>query len=178
MNSISDLNALRYPIGHYIKPNQATKEQIETWIETIETFPNTVTSLVDPKDKKSLNFTYRPGGWDVKRLVHHCADSHMNAFIRFKLALTEDVPAIKPYFEDRWANLPDSSEADVTDSLNILNGLHSRWGVLLRSMNDTDMNRELFHPEHDKKFSLWGMLGMYAWHCNHHLAHIKLALKS
>lgn len=176
MSSTADLNALRYPIGIYKKPEQASEELIQSWIDTIEVFPKEVQKLAGNLNDETLSKTYRPGGWTVRQLVHHCADSHMNAFIRFKLSMTEDIPTIKPYYEDRWAELPDTTSASVSDSLNLLDGLHSRWTILLRSMSMDDLNRELFHPEHNKRFSLWGMLGMYAWHCSHHLAHIKIAL--
>lgn len=176
MNRSADLNSLRYPTGTYKKPDHASAELIQSWIDTIESFPKNIDTLTRSLDEETLSRTYRPGGWTIRQLVHHCADSHMNAFIRFKLSMTEDIPTIKSYFEDRWAELPDSLSAPASDSLKLLTGLHSRWSVLLRSMSEGDLNRELFHPDHNKRISLWGMLGLYAWHCNHHLAHIKLAL--
>jgi hypothetical protein len=176
MKSSPDSASLRYPIGTYRQPDRASETDIKLWIQSIESFPARLDELLGTPGENRLKRRYRKGGWSVGQLIHHCADSHMNAFIRFKLTVTEDTPAIKPYFEDRWAELPDSSEASVADSMNILKGLHSRWTILLRSMSEADMNRKFFHPEHGKEFSLWGMLGMYAWHCDHHLAHIALAL--
>lgn len=176
MSSSQDINTLRYPIGTYKKPEKASAELIQSWINTIESFPEKIKTLTGTLDEVALNRRYRPDGWTIRQLVHHCADSHMNAFIRFKLSITEEAPAIKPYFEDRWAELPDTTGAAITDSLLLLKGLHSRWTVLLRSMSETDLNREYFHPEHNKRYVLWGVLGLYAWHCNHHLAHIELAL--
>lgn len=176
MSSAPDSSSLRYPIGTYKQPDQASDSDIQLWIQSIESFPARLDEFMMDCGENSLTRTYRTGGWTVRQLIHHCADSHMNAFIRFKLSITEDTPTIKPYFEDRWAELPDSMEATVSDSMNIIRGLHSRWTILLRSMSPADLNRKLYHPEHEKDFSLWGMLGMYAWHCDHHLAHIALAL--
>ena len=131
----------------------------------------------DLNDEKLKN-KYRPDGWTIKQVVHHCADSHINSFVRFKLALTEDVPAIKPYFEDRWAELSDSLSNDISDSIQILNSLHNKWVLLLRSLTVEQLHREFFHPETNKKISLKENIGLYAWHCNHHLAHIQLAIKN
>ena len=125
---------------------------------------------------EALQWTYRPKGWTIKQVVHHCSDSHMNSIIRFKLALTEDSPTIRPYYEDRWANLIDGNDDNLEDTLVLLKGLHAKLGKLLRHISDVDMSREFIHPEHGKRFRLDETIGIYAWHCMHHLAHIKQAI--
>lgn len=171
-----DIENLRYPIGQFEKPEIITQEQIKQWIVEIELFPTRLSNLVKALTNEQLNRQYKPNGWTIKQLVHHCADSHMNSFIRFKLSLTEDTPTIKPYAEDKWAELPDAKDSSISESLQILEGLHSRWAVLLKSLSDGDLQREFIHPEHNKKFSIAENIGVYAWHCNHHLEHIKLAI--
>ena len=125
---------------------------------------------------EELNLEYRPEGWSIKQVVHHCADSHMNSFIRFKLALTEETPTIRPYEEHLWAELEDSLSDDLTASIRILEGLHLRWSIVLEVMKESDWDKMYFHPSSQKLFSLKEALGFYAWHCNHHLAHIHQAL--
>lgn len=122
-----------------------------------------------------LEKQYRPGGWTIRQVVNHCADSHMNSLIRFKLALTEEIPMIKPYFENLWAELSDSRQISIDSSLKILEGLHVRWVNLLRSLKENDLDKEFFHPESKEKISLKHNIGIYAWHCEHHLADIKNA---
>jgi hypothetical protein len=163
---------LRYPIGQFIKPNQITKDIISIWIHDIASFPERLRIEVDGLSDEQLDTPYRPEGWTIRQVIHHCADSHMNSFIRFKLALTEDHPTIKPYFEDRWADLPDSKQITVDASLKILEGLHERWVVLLNSLTEIDLSRTFYHPENRQAIRLDENIGIYAWHCNHHLAHI------
>lgn len=172
-----DLESLSYPIGKLRVPHEVSQNQITEWIEIIETFPANVRNLTEPLTAEQLHWKYRPEGWTIYQVVHHCADSHMNAFIRFKLTLTEDVPTIKPYFEDKWAELPDSTAVKISDSISLLEGLHSRWTTLLKSMNEEDFKKKLFHPEQGRELSLTFMVGLYSWHCRHHLAHIKQALE-
>jgi hypothetical protein len=173
-----DLIKLQYPIGKFLKPAVIKPEDIEHWISEIELFPSRLTRIVSQLNDKELDYNYRPqGGWNIRQVLHHCADSHMNGFIRFKLALSEEVPVIKPYFEAKWSLLEDVSSAPISDSLKILDGLHHRWTILLRSLNESDLNREFVHPEHGKRFNLKEYIGNYAWHSNHHLAHIEQALK-
>ncbi|MGK4566372.1 YfiT family bacillithiol transferase [Flavobacterium sp. 3HN19-14] len=112
----------------------------------------------------------------MKQVVHHCADSHMNCLVRFKLTLTEETPTIKPYDESKWATLKDSLNDDISDSLKIIEGIHAKWVILLKSMNEKQFSRRFFHPESQKTFALDEITGFYAWHCNHHLAHIEQAL--
>jgi hypothetical protein len=119
-----------------------------------------------------LDTPYRDSGWTVRQVLHHVPDSHMNAYIRFKWTLTEDTPTIKPYFEERWANLEDTRVTPVDISMNMLDALHQRWVLLMKAMKDDDFKRIYIHPQYGKQFSLEGVLGLYAWHGKHHLAHI------
>jgi len=168
---------LRYPTGKFQIPDVINSESIEDWIETIEKFPARLKMEVENLGKEELEWKHRPEGWTIRQLVHHCADSHMNSFMRFKLALTEDKPVIKPYMEDLWAKLPDASSVPISCSLRILEGLHKRWAYLLRSMSESEFKREFVHPEYNRTYQLGAITALYAWHCNHHLAHIKQARK-
>ncbi len=172
-----NLENLKYPIGKFVVPNQITKAHVREWIHIIEAFPESLQNTVVNLEENQLKLIYRPEGWTIQQVVHHCADSHMNSFIRFKLALTEDKPIIRPYFEDRWAVLPDVLNVDLSTSIEILYGLHHRWVVLLKSLDEKDLNKEFVHPEHGATTSLKENIGIYAWHCQHHLAHIKQAIK-
>ena len=176
--STHEIRTLQYPIGTFQKPEIIDEQAIALWINDIELFPSKISYCVKELDLEILNWKYRPGGWSIKQVVHHCADSHMNAFIRFKLALTENEPTIKPYFEDRWASLQDGNLDDVEISLNLLTALHIRWTVLLKSLSENDLKKTFIHPEHGTKIALKESIGMYAWHCNHHLAHVKNAKNS
>jgi len=169
---------LKFPIGKFIRPKEITNDHIQDWINEIELFPSRIYSLASDLTEVELNWRYRPGGWTIKQVVHHCADSHMNSFMRFKLSLTEDSPKIKSYFEDRWAELPDSTNSPISLSLNLIDALHSRWITLLKSLDSNDLKREFIHPENGLKITLAVNTGIYAWHSNHHLAHIKQALRS
>lgn len=173
----SQLETLKYPIGTFNKPERIDARLIEKWISDIEALPKSIEALVNGLSVKELNYRYRPDGWNIKQVVHHCADSHMNSMIRFKLALTEDSPTIRPYFEDRWATLIDNNDDDLTDTLSLLKGLHAKLGKLLRNISKEDLSREFIHPEQGRRFKLDEAIGMYAWHSNHHLAHIKQALE-
>jgi hypothetical protein len=167
----SDLEKLRFPIGHFEKPALYTKEIVSGYIAIIAAFPEKLKAAVSDLDEEQLDTPYRDGGWTIRQVVHHCADSHMNSLIRFKLALTEETPIIKPYFENLWANLADSQMA-IEPSLQILEGLHQRWGFLLNSLTEEELEKSFIHPEHGKIFQLKEVIGAYAWHCDHHLAHI------
>lgn len=172
-----DLEQLKYPIGKFVRPASISEIKILEWIETIENLPETLTNLTKDLTIEQLHWPYRPDGWNIKQVVHHLADSHMNSIIRFKLTLTEDTPTIKPYFEDRWAALIDNNDNNLSHSLSLLKGLHAKMGSLMRSLTKADLKREFIHPEHGKRFSLEETIGTYAWHSNHHLAHIEQALK-
>lgn len=170
-----DLEKLKYPIGKFRNPLQVDQNQIHDWIKIIEEFPEKLSKEVINLTAEELTYQYRPGGWTIKQVVNHCADSHMNSFIRFKLALTEEKPTIKPYAEHLWAELPDTKSFPVASSLKILEGLHERWVNLLRSLTEPDLERQFKHPETSQFISLKTNLGIYAWHCEHHLAHVKNA---
>lgn len=177
MSTSTNLESLRYPIGKLSIPKEISEEQISEWIEIIESFPSKVREITENLSDEQLDWKYRPDGWTIRQVVHHVADSHINSIVRFKVALTEEVPTIKPYLEDKWAELADS-EAPISISLSLLDGLHARWAILLKSMSEDDFKRKLFHPEQGRELSLTFMLGLYAWHCRHHLAHIKQGLES
>lgn len=166
-----NIETLRYPIGNFTKPSLITPALLTEWTTHIETFPQRLRTEVMHLTETQLDTPYRPEGWTIRQLVHHCADSHMNAYIRFKLALTEEQPTIKPYMEARWAELIDSS-MPIESSMQILSGLHARWTTLLRSLTETELAKTFVHPEHQKTFRLDEIIALYAWHCNHHLAHI------
>ncbi len=172
-----DVDQLRYPIGKFEMPSEVNQQQITSWIQSISNFPGTITSLTANLSTEEKKLTYRPESWAIKQVVHHCADSHMNAFIRFKFTLTEDMPTIKPYFEERWAELNDGKADDLSDTLLLLTALHSKWTRLLRGLSEADLKREYVHPQYGKHFSLEEAIGLYAWHCEHHLAHVRIALK-
>jgi uncharacterized damage-inducible protein DinB len=163
---------LRYPIGQFTCNDEITEEQRSEWIQEIEALPMTLNEAVRDLNNEQLDTPYREGGWTLRQVVHHVADSHMNSFIRFKLALTEEEPVIKPYFEDRWAELQDSRNVGVEISLSILEALHKRWVILLRSFSPADFQRTFFHPESKQIIKLDYYLGFYAWHGKHHTTHI------
>ncbi len=163
---------LKYPIGRYQRPTALTTDILKKNIQDIEDFPEKIRNEVRELSDVQLDTPYRPGGWTIRQLVNHCADSHMNSLARFKLALTEDKPTIKPYFEDRWAELSDSKSIQVGPALKMIEGLHERWVVLLKSLTKEELAKTFIHPEHKKEFSLEETIAVYAWYCNHHLAHI------
>jgi hypothetical protein len=171
-----DLEALKYPIGKFVMPDKFDASDVEEWVGILQGFPARLAQAVTSLTPTALDFRYRPGGWMVKQVVHHLADSHMNAFIRFKLALTESQPTIKPYDEAKMAELSDSLNSPPEASIMLLTGLHQRWTELLNSLHLEDFNKTYFHPEYQKTFPLSYVLGLYAWHSNHHLAHIRQAL--
>ena len=171
------MEELQYPVGKY-KYEEPTEETWEQWIAMIENTPEKLQKIVSTLSFEQLEKSYRPDGWNVKQIIHHMADSHMNSFIRFKLILTEENPTIKPYDEAAWAKTEDASSEDVVDSLVLLEGLHKRWTTLLRSIEPEGRLRTFVHPEYGKQYNLSWMLGLYDWHCRHHLAHINLAIES
>lgn len=162
----------RYPIGPY-EPEPFSIEQKVEWLADIKFLPVLLEHAILNLDEAQLHTPYREGGWTVHQLVHHVADSHMNAYIRFKLGLTEENPVIKPYDENKWAILYDVQKLPVNISLTLLHALHTRWYETLKDIRDDDWNnRTVFHPEHKRTMRLWYLLGMYAWHGKHHVAHI------
>jgi hypothetical protein len=167
-----NIESLKFPIGHFKQPETVTPEIFADWVKIIADFPKRLIEATDGLTEQQLDTPYRPEGWTVRQVVHHCADSHLNSFVRFKLALTEDNPTIKPYFEERWALLPDGKTLTISSSLKLLEGLHERWAVLLGALTEAERQRTFFHPEHQQEFVLEQYVGFYAWHCSHHLAHI------
>jgi DinB family protein len=170
------LEQLKFPIGHCIMPHEISSHHLQAWKVTIREFPSQLKRKTENLSTTELNWRYRPEGWTVKQVIHHLADSHMNAIIRIKLSLTEDAPAIRPYEEALWAELPDGLNNDIQSSLKIIEGVHERWYQLLESLTEKDWNRMYFHPQHQKLFSVKEGLAIYDWHCKHHLAHIEQAL--
>jgi len=169
---MSDLatNDLRYPIGPCVYPKSTTADERKTWIRDLAEAPAQMRVAVAGLSSARLDTPYRPGGWTVRQVIHHVPDSHMNAFVRFKLALTEDVPTIKPYDEAAWAKLADYSSTPIEVSLTLLETLHDRWVRLLESMTNADFDRAFRHPE-SGDLTL-GQLAVYSWHSRHHVAHI------
>ena len=161
---------LRFPIGKFNKNIEITPEIRQQLIRTIADLPDKIKLATNDLSDEQLDTPYRPGGWTVRQTVHHIADSHLNSFIRFKLALTEDLPTIRPYFEDRWAELADS-QMPIDVSIKIVDGIHARWANLLMSMSDEDFNKQLIHPD-SGVWTLEKMLALYGWHSLHHTAHI------
>ena len=170
------LEKLKYPIGKFVVNESINQSMIDEWIVDLSTFPERLKNETFDLTDKELDTPYRIDGWTIRQVFHHCADSHMNSFIRFKLALTEDVPIIKPYEEQLWAELADGNSNDIVPSLQIIESVHKRWVLLLKSLSSTELKRQFFHPSNLKISSLEETIGVYAWHCNHHLAHIEQAL--
>lgn len=171
------ISSLKYPVGAFKAPQNISPSQMQAYLESIDTFPRKLSALTGSLRQEQLEWRYRPGGWSIQQVVHHCADSHMNSFIRFKLALTENSPTIKPYLEHLWADMPDTLNANIKHSLAILEGLHRRWIILLKNLRPEDLSREFIHPEHGKRISLGENIALYAWHCEHHLAHVEQAIR-
>jgi hypothetical protein len=168
-----ELKKLRFPIGPFEFGKIYSAEDLQLIIRKIEEFPAELKKLVSRLKDAQLDVSYREGGWTVRQVVHHLADSHINAYTRFKLALTEETPSIKPYDEKAWAELADSKAGDIRSSVELLVGLHYRWTLLLKAMSAEDFQLLYYHPEHQMSHHLMEMIAMYAWHGDHHLAHIK-----
>ncbi len=162
---------LRYPTGRYTPPASITSGHRGEWIDTLAQTPGMLRAAVEELGAEQLDTPYRPGGWTIRQVVHHFPDSHMNAYVRFRLALTEDEPVIKPYHEHLWAELADAKTSSIHSSLKLFEGLHGRWVALLASLTPEQFQRTFNHPEIGVRNLEW-TLGMYAWHCGHHLAHI------
>ena len=164
---------LRYPIGKFELPSSISEDQIAEWIGVLEHFPARLEALVKELSATQLETRYRPGGWTVRQLIHHVADSHHNSYIRFKWALTEETPVIKPYHEKKWAELFDARTAPVELSLNHLSAVHAKLVYLLKGLNSEDLKLTFIHPESNEPTSIEENIGRYVWHGNHHYAHIK-----
>jgi len=168
---MEDLEQLRYPVGQFREEPRPTPQQHEHWIDVIASLPGELRDLVHDLSTNQLATPYRPGGWSVCQVVHHLADSHLNAYLRTKLALTEEAPVIKPYDEAAWAELPDARTTSLEASLHLLKALHERWVIALRALNQEALLRTLHHPD-DGPMSVSRVIQGYAWHSRHHLAHI------
>ncbi|MAD98005.1 MAG: metal-dependent hydrolase [Flavobacteriaceae bacterium] len=171
------MDHLRYPIGKFDVPQQITENHVKDWIEVLEFFPTRLENLVKNLNEEQLDTPYRNGGWTVRQVVHHCSDSHHNSYLRFKWALTEDTPTIKAYFEKNWAELIDAKHAPIDMSLDHLKAIHSKLVYLLKRLSEEQLNRKFIHPEKNSEVSLKQNIGQYAWHSNHHYAHIEELLK-
>jgi hypothetical protein len=162
---------LRYPVGRFSMPASLSLSEIDNGICELDSLPGKLRAAVDGLTDAQMDTPYRPDGWTVRQVLHHVPDSHLNAYVRFKLALTEDTPLIKPYEESRWAELPDSRVTPIDVSLTLLESLHTRWVMLLRALNDAQWARPYRHPEIGVVRLDQG-LALYAWHSRHHTAHI------
>ena len=168
-----DLEQLRYPVGKENIPTSITSNQVKEWIQILENFPKKLTELVVNLNDVQLDTPYRPEGWTIRQVVHHLADSHHNSYTRFKWTLTEDKPTIKAYFEERWAELHDSKSAPILLSLNALTSTHAKLVYLLKELSQEDLERIFIHPDGNEEVSLKENIGVYAWHSQHHYAHIE-----
>lgn len=169
------MHDLQYPVGLFEHEGPVTDRERERWIAQIAVLPGQVRQTLAGRTDADLDVPYRLSGWTARQVVHHLADSHLNAFIRFKLALTEDAPTIRPYAEERWAELPDVRAVPVEVALDFLTLLHVRWVALLRALPEEAWSRVYVHPE-SGPIALGRAVGQYAWHGRHHLAHLTIAL--
>jgi hypothetical protein len=167
-----DIENLKYPIGKFMAPGEYSTEYILDNIQQIELFPERLKKEVIHLTDAQLDTPYRPEGWTVRQVVHHCAESHMNCYVRIKWALTENNPVIKAYDENLWSALPDGLNMDIQPSLTLLEGLHFRLVYILRNLSKTDLDKTFIHPENSSEYRIKQITGTYAWHGNHHLAHI------
>jgi DinB superfamily len=165
---------LRYPIGKFQKEIELTETRREELIYGLASLPANLRRVVQPLSQQRLDTPYRPGGWTVRQVVHHLPDSHMNAYVRFKLTLTEETPPLKPYEEQIWAELVDGKTGDPSISLGILDGVHNRLHRLLQTLGPADFARRAHHPQHGQVTLDW-LLQLYAWHGKHHIGHLALA---
>ncbi len=173
---MDEVDQLRYPIGKETEqPEYSTgfDEQLKIQLlSDIKMLPSNLEFAIQNLDAAQLDTPYRPGGWTVKQLIHHVADSHINAYTRFKLGLTEENPVIKPYEQEAWANLSDTQKLPVNISLTLLHALHVRWHQLMVDMTESQWQRTVYHPERKSSITLWNLLKSYSWHGRHHTAHI------
>jgi uncharacterized damage-inducible protein DinB len=165
------MESLKYPIGKYIE-QPFSENQLGEWLLDIQALPQLLEYAITNLDEAQLATPYREEGWTLKQVVHHVADSHMNAYIRFKLGLSETNPVIKPYEEKAWAEMSDTKNIPINVSITLLYALHRRWHEVLKNISREEWNRTVFHPEHKKEMTLWYLLGLYAWHGKHHTAHV------
>lgn len=175
---MQNIENLKYPIGKFEKKESYEPEELELFIDQIMRLPHDLEKNLRRLDKSKLDQPYRPDGWTLRQVVHHLADSHCNGFARLKFALTENHPEIKPYNENAWAHLQDACELPIDSSIQILKGVHERFSYLLRQLDDEQLEKKYFHPQHNSDFSIAQMAANYAWHGRHHLAHILLVINA
>ncbi|HET6527266.1 MAG TPA: putative metal-dependent hydrolase [Balneolaceae bacterium] len=166
-----NIEQLKYPIGKFSYDESSAQKMTNQWIKDIAYLPRRLSDLVYPLTKEQLNTPYRKGSWTVLQLIHHLADSHINGYVRMKVALTEDNPAIKTYDQDEWAKLPDY-KTKMDDSMELIYGLHKRWARILHTLKPDQLERTFQHPE-SGTWTVRKLIALYAWHSNHHLAHIR-----
>lgn len=168
------MDDLRYPIGKFEYFGMKTPKERDEAIESLLMIPFVLRQEVEELTDEQLDTPYREKGWTIRQIVHHLADAHLNAYIRFKLALTEDNPTIKPFNETKWAETKDCKKGDISVSLDLLEATHRRWNELLRIMSTQDFKKTYFHPEQEKIFTLDEALSLYEWHGHHHIGHITM----
>lgn len=173
---MQDLEKLKYPIGKYETPANITSIHLDKWIEQLSALPQEIDAISKHMSGAELEVPYRPDGWTVRQVIHHLADSHINAYTRVKLTLTEERPEVRPYDEVAWAELNDGKKENINLSIAILYAVHDRLVSLLKTLKPDDFNRVYYHPSAKREFTLAYLIGNYAWHGKHHLAHIKLTL--
>ena len=172
MHEATDAKDLRYPIGKLQLPASVSAEEAAALIQHIANTPEKLREAIAGLSDEQLGEPYRPGGWTVRQVVHHLPDSHLNSYVRFKLAVTEDTPTIKAYDEATWAELPDARDGDIQPSLDLLEALHARWTGFLRKLTPDHLKRKFIHPEMGT-LTVGQNIAIYAWHGRHHVAHIK-----
>jgi len=170
---MEDLEQLKYPIGRFQRPGNFDAAQVKDAIAVLRVLPSWMDTCIENLDEAQFQIPYRPGGWTIQQVVHHVADSHMNAYMRLKLTLTEDNPTIKTYAEKEWAELPDVQLVPVNISVTLLHALHRRMVAVLENMAETDWQKTFCHPEQKRNVPLWELVALYAWHSKHHTAHIR-----
>ncbi|MES2703801.1 MAG: putative metal-dependent hydrolase [Bacteroidota bacterium] len=168
----TDIEQLKYPIGRYQKPEQYDAAMKHEWLGALKGLPVWLDACIENLDEHQLHTPYREGGWTIQQVIHHLADSHMNAYIRLKLALTEDNPTVKPYDENAWALLPDN-DMPVNLSITLLHALHRKLVHLLQHIEEAAWQNTYYHPDHKRDFPVWEVVAMYAWHSRHHMEHIR-----
>lgn len=168
----TNIEQLKYPIGKFQRPGGHNIESRTEWIQVLKALPSWIDLSLENLDHDQLNTPYRDGGWNIRQVVHHLADSHINAYVRLKLALTEENPAIKVYDEKGWAELADCEITPVNVSATLLHALHRRWTDLLEHLDEASWDRTYFHPVQQRSVPVWEMTALYAWHSRHHTGHI------
>lgn len=168
-----NIEALKYPIGKYQRPDSYDMNKLNEWISVLETLPSWLDTCIENLDHSQLHTPYRPDGWTVQQVLHHLADSHINMYIRMKFALTADNPTIMPYDENKWALLYDVEDVPVNISITLLHALHRRIIAVMRKLTPEEWERTYYHPDNKRSFPLWEMAALYAWHSRHHMEHVR-----